>query len=265
MRVRGLALVAVLLAGLSAPADARTAVGFVFDRATAAPNDRVTVRGIGVPATPVRLYLVRREVAHDVQSRYDRRLSFVGTIVGDRRFRGATTFSVPPLDAGGYTLAYWCRACAEYSRGRTFFVQEPGRAHLRIQGAATCPVTLPNRSRPSGQPRTVPWYGNGLLWAGLTRDGIYAVSPDRVGADGSIGNKLLWATTPAHLEPAVSGERLDAPAPPLRVLGVNRGSFAGADRPSYMSPVSFPTAGCWRVTARLGDLSLTYVVSVIVR
>ena len=32
-----------------------------------------------------------------------------------------------------------------------------------------------------------------------------------------------------------------------------------------MSPVIFPTAGCWRITARLGDLSLTYVVSVIVR
>ena len=139
------------------------------------------------------------------------------------------------------------------------------RTHLRIETAGACPVTLPNRNLPPGQPRSVPWYGNGLLWAGLSRDGVFAASPDQVAADGSIGNKLLWATTPATSKPAISGERLDAPAPPLQVLRVNRGSFANATRPSYMSPVSFPTAGCWRLTARLGDLSLTYVVSVVVR
>ena len=250
MRVRRLALVVALLAGLAAPAQARADIGFAFDHASAAPNDRVTVRPTRVPSTPVRLYLLRREVARDVHSRFDGRLSFVGTIAGT-----AATFSVPPLDAGDYRLAYWCRDCA-------FAV---ARAHLRIQSGAACPVTLPNRSRPPGQPRTLPWYGNGLLWAGLSRDGIYAVSPDRVGADQSIGNKLLWATQTGASKPAVSGERLDAPASPLRVLGVNRGSFSGADRPSFMSPVTFPTAGCWRVTARLGDVSLTYVVSVIVR
>jgi hypothetical protein len=46
---------------------------------------------------------------------------------------------------------------------------------------------------------------------------------------------------------------------------MNRGSFSGAANPSFMSPVSFPSAGCWRLTARLGDLSLTYVVEVVVR
>ena len=50
--------------------------------------------------------------------------------------------------------------------------------------------------RHAGQPRSVSWYGNGLLWAGLTADGVYSVPPDHVGADGSIGNKLLWVTTP---------------------------------------------------------------------
>src|SRR6266508_4119852 len=133
MRVRWPALVVALLAGLAAPAQARADIGFVFDRASAAPNDRVTVRSTGVPSTPVRLYLVRREAAQDVHSRFDRRLSFVGTIAGT-----ATTFSVPPLDAGEYVLAYWCRACAP-----TFAVR--ARAHLRIQDAAACPVTLPNR------------------------------------------------------------------------------------------------------------------------
>jgi hypothetical protein len=222
---------------------------------------------------PVRLYLPREEFVARVHSRFDSRLTFVGSIVSDKKGRGLLTVSVPPLDTGTHTHAYWCPACARFSRGRTFYVQdvdqfvEPYRSQalLRIETTASCPVTLPNGNRPPGQPRNVSCYGNGLLWAGLTADGVYAVSPDRVGADGSIGNKLLWVTTPPWRPPTLSGERLDAQAPPLRVLGMNRGSFSGAANPSFMSPVIFPTAGCWRLRARVGDISLTYVVSVVVR
>ena len=64
--------------------------------------------------------------------------------------------------------------------------------------------------------------------------------------------------------PTISGERIDEAAAPLSVLGVNTGSFSGAANPSHMSPVGFPTEGCWRLTARLGDLSLVYVVRVVV-
>jgi hypothetical protein len=32
-----------------------------------------------------------------------------------------------------------------------------------------------------------------------------------------------------------------------------------------MSAVTFPTAGCWRLKAQVGDLSLSYVVDVVVR
>ena len=253
MRVQWLALVVALVAGVAAPAHARAAIDFRFDRSSAAPNDRVTIRAGGAPESQVRLYLLRRELAGEVRSRFDRRLSFIGTIAGT-----ATTFSVPPLDAGEYVLAYWCRACAPRFAVRT-------RARLLVGSATACPVTLPNRSRPPGQPRSLAWHGNGLLWASLTANGVYAVSPDRVAADGSIGNKLIWATRTGSSKPAVSGERLDTPASPLRVLSVNRGSFAGAERPSFASAVAFPTAGCWRLTARLGDLSLTYVVSVVIR
>jgi hypothetical protein len=97
-------------------------------------------------------------------------------------------------------------------------------------------------------------------------DGIYIPSPDNVAPDGSIGTKLLWVTFgPTWPKPSFSGERIDAPAPPLRVYGVNEGSFQNATNPSFMTPVNFPTAGCWRLRARVGDVSLTYVVSVQVR
>lgn len=260
-------VLALAFLALATPANADAAMFFLFDRPAAEPNDRVTVRGVGA-APPVRLYLVRNDQAADVHTRFDRRLAFVGVLRTAR-----LTFSVPPLDASAYTLAYWCRRCAAFSRGRTFFVQDPARwVHrfrsrglLRIRTSADCPVTLPNGNRPPRQPGGAGWYGNGLLWAELSQDGVYSVSADRVAADGSIGNKLLWVTTPPWQKPAISGERLDAPSPPLRVSGVNTGSFSGDYDPSYMTPVSFRAAGCWRVRARVGDVSLVYVVRVVVR
>ena len=280
-----LALVAAALVALAAPANARASLFFLVDQPNASPNDRVTVRTGGTPRDfkpgqrvkpfqrAVRVYLVRTDLAVDVHSRSDRRLNFVGSVVPDKNGRGLVTFSVPPLDSGTYTLSYWCPGCATYSRGRTFFVQQPdqfvqryrSQALLRISTTQACPVTLPNANRPPGQPRNMSWYGNGLLWAGLTAGGIYSVPQDRVGADGSIGNKLLWVTTPPWSRPTIAGERLDAPAPPLVVLGVNQGSFSSAEKPSFMSAVSFPTAGCWRLTARVADVSLSYVVDVVVQ
>ena len=279
-----LVLITVVLVTLFLPANARGALFFLLDRPAAKPNELVNVRTGTTPSgfelrhrarpfqRPVRLYLVAADAAADVHSRFDQRLHFVGSLVPGRNGRGLIGFNTPPLDSGTYTLAYWCPGCAAHSRGRTFFVQRPeqfaaryrSQALLRIDPTPACPVTLPNGNRPPGQPRSVGWYGNGLLWAGVGRDGTYTVPASRVGADGTIGNKLLWVTTPPWEKPTISGERIDAAAPSLAVSGVNTGSFAGAANPSHMSPVGFPTTGCWRVRARLGDLSLVYVVSVVI-
>jgi hypothetical protein len=283
--VKRLTVIALALAALAVPANAKAALFFLFDRSTAAPNDRVTLRTGATPRSfiprqpakpsrpPVRIYLLPSTLAAEVHSRFDPRLAFVGVVVPEARGRGALTFSVPPLDPATYTIAYWCPGCARFSFGRTFFVQEGSKfvqpyrsqALLRLATTQACPVTIPNGNRPPGQPRSVSWYGNGLLWAGVASDGVYAVSEDRVGPDGSIGDKLLWVTTPPWRPPTVSGERLDAPAPLLRVLGANMGSFSSATNPSFMTPVIFPAAGCWRLRAHVRDISLTYVVDVVVR
>jgi hypothetical protein len=183
--MKRLALLTVALVALAAPANAGAALSFLFERPIAAPNDRVTVRTGGTPKQftlekrvrpfqrPVRLYLLRDELVAQVHSRLDSRLSFIGSIVPDKNGRGVLSVSVPPLDAGSYTIAYWCPACASSSGGRTFYVPdadqfvEPYRSQalLRIETTAACAVTLPNGSRPPGQPRDVSWYGNGLLWA----------------------------------------------------------------------------------------------------
>lgn len=283
--MKGLAVIALALAALAVPANAQAALFFLFGRPTAAPNDRVTVRMGGTPAgftlrqrvrpfgRPIRLYLVPNALVDDVHSRFDARLRFVGVLVPDRLGRGVLTLSVPPLDQDDYTVAAWCPGCARYSRGRTFYVQDPeqfvepyrSQALLRVETTNSCPVTVPNGSKPPGQPRNVTWHGNGLLWAAwLSRDGIYRVPPERVNPDGSIGTKLYWATSPPRRAPVISGQRLDAPAPPFRVLGANMGSFSGALNPSWATPVVFLTPGCWRVTARVLDVTLTYAVDVLV-
>lgn len=241
-----LSVIAAALAALALPLDAPAGSVIAFDRASASPNERVKVTS--ALNRPVRLYLVRQDVARAVTSRTDQRLSFIGALGAGR----SLTFNVPPLDAGAYSLAVWCRRC-DSARFRT------GAALLRIRPTAGCPVTRPNRSRPSGRLPSPRWHGNGLLWAGLSADGVYAVPREYVEADGSIFNKLAWETVSLWDEPTVSGERIDATAPPLQVLGLN------GSAPSYRSPVLFPTPGCWRVTARIGDVTLTYVVSVVIR
>ena len=243
---RHTAIAASLLA-LTLPLDASATSVIAFDRTSALPNERVEVTSTLEAA--LRLYLVRDDVARAVTRRTDRRLTFIGVV----KRNGSLTFSTPPLDAGTYALAVW-----DGHRLRT------RAARLRLRAAQGCPVTLPNGNRPPGQPRGVGWYGNGLLWAGVERDGTWTARVDQVGEDGTIGNKLLWVTTPPWEKPTVTGERIDADAPPLHVSGVNTGSFSSAANPSHMTPVGFPTPGCWRLRARLGDVSLTYVVQVAV-
>ena len=93
----------------AAPAKARASLVLVFDQTTAAPNDRIAVRTSTTPKDfgpgqrvkplqqPVRVYLVRADVAGEIRSRLDRRLHFIGSFVPDRTGRGMVRLSTPPL------------------------------------------------------------------------------------------------------------------------------------------------------------------------
>jgi hypothetical protein len=58
--------------------------------------------------TPIRLYLVEDSLAGNITSRFDSRLSYVGSIVRDRRGRGVLAFTVPPVGTDDYAVASWC-------------------------------------------------------------------------------------------------------------------------------------------------------------
>lgn len=123
----------------------------------------------------------------------------------------------------------------------------------------TCPVTPPNGSLPPGETVNSPDYlGNGELWTALWPDGKVIMESHNVEADGSYSMK--WGFIRGVTGPLiVEGHRLDADAEPLRA-DIPEGY---GDSGFQVTGLFFPTTGCWEVTARVGDSSLTFVTEVI--
>jgi hypothetical protein len=162
--------------------------------------------------------------------------------------------STTPSGAG--TLASTASAA---TAGQTVRPRQPVTADRR-----PCPVTLPRpvdprQVDPNALFGSADSYGNGKLWVGgLWPGGVIAAGPDFVDADGAVDMKFgWWRAVPGQLR--ITGRRLDAAAPPLR-----------ADIPGGYGPtgfqatgVIFPTEGCWEVTGRVGDSTLTFVTFVV--
>lgn len=128
----------------------------------------------------------------------------------------------------------------------------------------TCAVTLPTRNAPPGipEPPEPVYYDNGDLWTTLWPAGRVVFEPGGPGfvlEDGALGMKWPWIpVVPGDL--AVEGRRLDAPAPPVRAEISEGYDNHGRFFPTYLI---FPSAGCWEVTGRVGETSLTFVTLVV--
>lgn len=139
----------------------------------------------------------------------------------------------------------------------------------------TCAVTAPNHNvppnevlarantfRPEGaRPSGDLALGNGHIWTDLWPNGVIVFRKGGAGIvapDGSLQMKFLWFLSGD--EPLkITGRRLDAPAPALRV-GMSSQPPASGFQPSALS---FPTTGCWEITAKAGGSTLTFVTSVV--
>jgi len=132
-----------------------------------------------------------------------------------------------------------------------------------ISGDTTqaCVVTPPNGNTPPGERRSPFHHGNGILWTALWPEGKVVFRPGGPGfvlADGSLSMKFpWWRGVQGNL--AIEGRRLDAPAPPLRATIPE----SYGDTGFQATGIIFPTAGCWRVTGKVGAASLTFVTLVV--
>jgi hypothetical protein len=252
-RMRSMLPFVVLGVVVAPTAAAQSPVSLVFDPAAAQANDRVTVRAVGVQSgRPTRIYLVPTSATRSIRFPADPRLHFVGVLV-PADGRGALTFNVPPLASGPYTA--WCRGCSRSRHG--------SRALLRVTmppATKRCPVTIPNGKTPPGAEPSPRFHWNGLLGTSLPVDGVFV--GHRREPDGSIFDKLGWVPTGIGGVLTVRGRRLDAPSRPLRVLAVRWG-YSSTGRGGWASAVVFPSEGCWKLTGRVKDVSLSYVVKVV--
>ena len=127
----------------------------------------------------------------------------------------------------------------------------------RVEAAAACAVTRTSTGRLSAR------RGNLRLTTTLPPGGVISRPRDD---DGSISTKLWWVPFGfgAERELRVAGRRLDAQSAPMRVRDVNWG-YASTGRGSWATPVRFPSEGCWRVTATVAGIRLSYVTQVVAR
>ena len=110
-----------------------------------------------------------------------------------------------------------------------------------------CPVTPTVSARPMGSLGSGLWYVNEdqTIWA--------AAIDLKAGSD---GNKVPWIR-PRGAELEVSGERIDAEAPPIQADIPC--CYGGRFQPAGFT---FPLAGCWRISARAGESTLVFTTLV---
>jgi hypothetical protein len=118
-----------------------------------------------------------------------------------------------------------------------------------------CPITRSNGSKPPGPTWGAEFHGNGALWVGLWESNVVVWEAGRAGV---VRAKFgWWRGVPGELR--IDGRRLDAPAPPL-TASVPDGY---GDSGFQSTAITFSSGGCWEVTGRVGEASLTFVTLVI--
>ena len=133
--------------------------------------------------------------------------------------------------------------------------------------SVACEVTRPNGIVAGSDQPEPHSYGNRQLSLGpfgLWPDGTVVFKPGGPGfitPDGSLGMKFGW-TRGVRGPLRITGRRLDAPASPLRAVIPN--GYREIEQIGFQATsLVFSTPGCWEVTGRVGDASLTFVTRVL--
>jgi len=132
-----------------------------------------------------------------------------------------------------------------------------------------CPITTPQ------DPLFVPpapydsmgyagefWYGSDALWTAIRENGTWEALPHN--PEGYTQKVLWWrAGYVWNQEPQpalkVTGERLDAIAPPLHASQATNASASDIGS-AMLVGVDIPTLGCWKITGKYGEAEVSFVV-----
>jgi hypothetical protein len=106
------------------------------------------------------------------------------------------------------------------------------------------------------------WFGSNSLWTIIPANGVWDALP--LNPEGYTQKILWWRegyVWDQEPEPnlVVTGERLDASAPPLNVSKATN-AFAEDIGSAMMVGVDFPTLGCWKVTGNYNSIELSFVI-----
>jgi hypothetical protein len=126
-----------------------------------------------------------------------------------------------------------------------------------------CAVTLPELALPPGESRAVHVGEENGHFVGLWPNGVVVFKPGGAGtveSDGALSMKFWWWRPERGGRLEINGHRLDAVAGPLE-------AYVPEGYDDYFTPtgLSFPTQGCWEVTGRVGDATITFVTLVLVQ
>ncbi len=135
---------------------------------------------------------------------------------------------------------------------------------------ASCPVTVPQEppfTAPEPYSPNAPsadwfWHGSNSLWTEIPQDGIWYGLPHN--PEGYTQKVFWWREGYVWNEepqPAltVTGERLDAAAPPL-IVSEATNAYASDIGSAMLVGVDFPTLGCWKITGKYAKAELSFVV-----
>ena len=138
--------------------------------------------------------------------------------------------------------------------------ERPPAAMRTSATMSACPVTTPNGRRYAADPQGGN-HGNKTLTTELWPNGRVDFRPGGSGCvepDGYLGMKWpWWSSVRGRL--MIEGRRLDGPAGPLRASFSKDYEDAGFRATGLL----FAGPGCWEVTARVGDASLSFVTLVV--
>ena len=158
-------------------------------------------------------------------------------------------------------------ATSEEASPRSARPQDPTPASAKSPAPdllETCPVTIPAEpafrppdpypTSPSVGPEFI-WYGDERLWTVLEIDGIHDVK-----------RKSVWWSTDfeggaqeARPKIAVSWQRLDSDARPIRAGPPGTNAFTAEDGVFMIAGIEPTDSGCWEATATYRNATLSYV------